>query len=635
MKMFNKSKKHNKENDVSFARNRDNRCSIKSTSEWDNPKYKYGDGGVYTGGNDITKASYAYSVPTAPKKTRGPRSCPGAPMYTIDERHSVREGKNNRNRQNPYVNESYYEGKKNRKHDHERMNQNMLLNNSLMSQSTYHHKKNHHVLNSRNLNEFINTSEYDSSGPSPLSMCRRNNYKTSDIHKNYRYPDERDSLNYTDNDDTDYEDNFDHLLQIKVKEYQDKYYKWRNKAKEMRNRYASELLHYQSQVDKLEDRLEKQQKRAKEIDRRLAFEIAKNRELEKSLRNADEELKKWKLKVRNHDNMLSDKFSQINHSHTDESATIPITGAGEALCVLTDSNADILNNISHKNTINSSLMFNNFVPRSGNEIDDDCYVFKNNRLTDNESTCNLEQTRDCPRSNSVLSQYNHPSPLEPYPIETVCPTIEEEYCNLGEPEVGCNKKAIHFAPLASVEKFDEKLSDCNSVTEEEKSGNKCNNQKLDKNNLENFVHNIKPSPLRKSLSDSDIQLITKVNVKRTISPPLSLEGNDDKDVEIKPPLPPKPPHLSKYKTKAIHLAEEYGYSSEEEIDSNVILIDRQLRKRGDRVKFLPPRKIVNSKTYSCYRNQERKAMEAFEYLHDFSTDVSGLQSSPDYISPYH
>lgn len=140
-------------------------------------------------------------------------------MYTIDERYSIRESKG-RSRQNPYVNESYYEGKKNRNHD--RMSQNVVLNTSLMSQSTY--KKNHQVLNNRNMNEFINTSEYDSSGPSPLSMCRRANYKTSDIHKNYRYPDERDSLNYTDNDDTDYEDNFDHLLQMKVKVSKNKIY---------------------------------------------------------------------------------------------------------------------------------------------------------------------------------------------------------------------------------------------------------------------------------------------------------------------------------------------------------------------------------------------------------------------------
>uniref|UniRef100_A0A0K0F481 FH2 domain-containing protein n=1 Tax=Strongyloides venezuelensis TaxID=75913 RepID=A0A0K0F481_STRVS len=629
MKMFNKSKKHNKENEVSFARNRDSRCSTKSNSGWDNSKCKYNDGGVYTGNVDITKSSYAYSVPTAPKKTRGPRSCPGVPMYTIDERHSLRETKG-RSRQNPYVNESYYEGKKHRKHEMDRMNQSVILNTSLMSQSTYH-KKNHNVLNNRNLNEFISTSEYDSSGPSPLSMCRRNNYKISDIHSKYRYPDERDSLNYTDNDDTDYEDNFDHLLRMKVKEYQDKYYKWRNKAKEMRNKYASELLHYQNQVEKLEDCIDKQQKRMKEIDRRLSFEVAKNRELEKSLRNADEELKKWKLKVKNQENMLSDKFSQINHSHTDES-TIPIAGAGEALCVLTDSNADILNNLAHKNKMNSNLMFNNFIPRPGDEGDDDCYVFKNTRHTDNESTCNLEQTRDCPRSNSVLSQCNHPSPLEPYVMESVCTTIEEEYCSLTGDEMTCDKKTIQFAPLASMEKFDEKISDCISVTREEKNEKKENIKEIERND---FLDNIKPSSLRKSFSDSNIQEIRKPKIKGIISPPPSLEEYVEKEVELKPPLPPKPSHLSKYKTKAVPLEEYYPYSSDDEIDSNTALIERQLRKRGNRVKFVPPRKVINSKTYSCYRNQERKAMETFEYLHDFSTDVSGLQSSPDYISPYH
>ncbi|CAB3407272.1 unnamed protein product [Caenorhabditis bovis] len=59
------------------------------------------------------------------------------------------------------------------------------------------------------------------------------------------------------------------------------------------------------------------------------------------------------------------------------------------------------------------------------------------------------------------------------------------------------------------------------------------------------------------------------------------------------------------------------------------LIERQLRKRGEVVKFNPPRRTVQSKHFKRFGKMERSALAEFEYLQDMSTDVSGMMSSPE------
>uniref|UniRef100_A0A0N4ZSF6 Formin-J n=1 Tax=Parastrongyloides trichosuri TaxID=131310 RepID=A0A0N4ZSF6_PARTI len=623
MKMF-RSKKHNKENDVSFARNRESRCSTKSNSGWDDSKYKFEDGGVYVGDMDVTKASYAYSVPTAPKMTKGPRSCPGAPMYTIDERQSIRESKK-KNRQNLYVNESYYEGKKqNKKHDNDRLNHSSIMNNSLMSHST-HNKRNHHVLNNSNLNAFNHTSEYGSAGPSPMPMYYRNEYKPSEMQTNYRYREERESLNYTDNDSTDNDDNVSYL----VKHYETEIKKLKKKIKEDRKKYEIQLCKNQGDIETYKTLYEQYRKAVAREHRRYTLESDKARELKRLLSNAHSRILELELKLKTHDNIFHDKYSQINHSHTDES-TAPI-GAGEALCMLTDSNADILNNLAKKNNQNSKISFNDFVSFPDGQADDVCDEVKNFRLIDTESNCNYEQARDCPRTNSVLSIGIHPSPLEPYIGESVCSKIDEEYCSLAGDEIINDQRTINVAPLAQMEKF----SDCVSVSkvEEEKNDEKSEEEKTESDSLENVIRQIKPqpSPLRRSFSDSDLRTRVEDDILIENLPLPSIEEFDEDCREIKPPIPPKPSHLSKCKTKAP--MEMYTCSTDDEADSRA-LIERQLRKRGDRIKFLPPRRTINQKLYRHFGKHERKALESFEYLQDVSTDVSGMQSSPDYLSPY-
>ncbi|CAI2298996.1 unnamed protein product [Caenorhabditis sp. 36 PRJEB53466] len=67
-------------------------------------------------------------------------------------------------------------------------------------------------------------------------------------------------------------------------------------------------------------------------------------------------------------------------------------------------------------------------------------------------------------------------------------------------------------------------------------------------------------------------------------------------------------------------------SSEEE---RLSLIERQLKKKGGLVKYNPPRTKIHDKHYKRFGKNERSALAEFEYLQDMSTDVSGLQSSPE------
>ncbi|KAF1769962.1 hypothetical protein GCK72_001779 [Caenorhabditis remanei] len=67
-------------------------------------------------------------------------------------------------------------------------------------------------------------------------------------------------------------------------------------------------------------------------------------------------------------------------------------------------------------------------------------------------------------------------------------------------------------------------------------------------------------------------------------------------------------------------------SSEEE---RMSIINRQLKKKGGLVKYNPPRTKIHDKYYKRFGKNERTALAEFEYLQDMSTDVSGMQSSPE------
>ncbi|CBM41234.1 ANK_REP_REGION domain-containing protein [Caenorhabditis elegans] len=72
-----------------------------------------------------------------------------------------------------------------------------------------------------------------------------------------------------------------------------------------------------------------------------------------------------------------------------------------------------------------------------------------------------------------------------------------------------------------------------------------------------------------------------------------------------------------------------GGSSDSSEEERLSLIERQLKKKGGLVKYNPPRTKIHDKHYKRFGKNERSALAEFEYLQDMSTDVSGLQSSPE------
>uniref|UniRef100_A0A183F1N4 RHDF1 protein n=1 Tax=Gongylonema pulchrum TaxID=637853 RepID=A0A183F1N4_9BILA len=58
-----------------------------------------------------------------------------------------------------------------------------------------------------------------------------------------------------------------------------------------------------------------------------------------------------------------------------------------------------------------------------------------------------------------------------------------------------------------------------------------------------------------------------------------------------------------------------------------------LRRRGDNVRFIPPRRVVRQATFRHFGRREQSALAEFDYLQELSTDASGIVTSSDYSSP--
>uniref|UniRef100_A0A8R1DLP0 Uncharacterized protein n=1 Tax=Caenorhabditis japonica TaxID=281687 RepID=A0A8R1DLP0_CAEJA len=72
-----------------------------------------------------------------------------------------------------------------------------------------------------------------------------------------------------------------------------------------------------------------------------------------------------------------------------------------------------------------------------------------------------------------------------------------------------------------------------------------------------------------------------------------------------------------------------GGSSDSSEEDRLSIIERQLKKKGGLVKYNPPRTKIHDRHYKRFGKNERSALAEFEYLQDMSTDVSGMQSSPE------
>lgn len=129
------------------------------------------------------------------------------------------------------------------------------------------------------------------------------------------------------------------------------------------------------------------------------------------------------------------------------------------------------------------------------------------------------------------------------------------------------------------------------------------------------------SPLRRSHSDSELQaVLSAMNAReiprRLISPGVALPSDTFDEADGYGGNTEKPTNLS----------------SDEDFAA-LELIGKQLKRRGDVVRFIPPRRTLREATYRQFGQKERNALAEFDYLFDLSTDASAIASSPDYPQP--
>uniref|UniRef100_A0A1I7XNI5 DUF3591 domain-containing protein n=1 Tax=Heterorhabditis bacteriophora TaxID=37862 RepID=A0A1I7XNI5_HETBA len=118
----------------------------------------------------------------------------------------------------------------------------------------------------------------------------------------------------------------------------------------------------------------------------------------------------------------------------------------------------------------------------------------------------------------------------------------------------------------------------------------------------------------RSLSDTDIHsLIQREEQKNEIGKELYYRKKEEQTF------------LKDLYVREVESGESSGSSDEE----TYRVFEKQLKKRGDVVKFQPPRIAIHPKHYRRFGKMERSALAEFEYLQDISTDVSGMMSSPE------
>ncbi|UMM14411.1 hypothetical protein L5515_002231 [Caenorhabditis briggsae] len=132
-----------------------------------------------------------------------------------------------------------------------------------------------------------------------------------------------------------------------------------------------------------------------------------------------------------------------------------------------------------------------------------------------------------------------------------------------------------------------------------------------------------PKTPKRSSSDSDI--IGAKGAADTVS--LAMEP-------IAQPPPPAYEQRQKYTRTSSWLRRNMvnpddDGSSDSSEEERLSIIERQLKKKGGLVKYNPPRTKIHDKHYKRFGKDERSALAEFAYLEDMSTDVSGMQTSPE------
>ncbi|KAJ1371755.1 hypothetical protein KIN20_033757 [Parelaphostrongylus tenuis] len=520
MKMFKNRKGSNKENLPNINRGNMERSSTTSNDF----ETKRNAAGVYAGESRHSKEIHIpnpYSVVTAPKKTKGPRSCPGAPMDDRSFRSNSYRGKP--------LNDRY-----------------SSMNSSLRYENIGRMRND--MLRHETINEYSSESA-NSSRDSPPDVQSRKEKMASESQRYYTS---------TLNDSTDDDDGANlRILQLEAK------------LKRARELIRCTRRDMSERIEELQDEIERKRQDYDTLkwhykQARKAFEDERkiNARQTKKLHQALEEVSRLKAMLTEHSN--------------DSSFLIPYcgglppmcygSGAGEALCSLTETQSDC---------VNDRLC-------SINEIHEDNVSERLSSQT--EHTTTRESTAESPLNNEHQED-----------MQDEVRVFRTAECDTPPPE----RPRATGSPIVS-------LSSHVPTTDYTISND--------------FI----PQRLHRSLSDTDIralllqeagkgELRKDKTLMQGLSHPRSRAIRRDFDYYVRG-----------YNEK---MNEDNPVSSSD--DETYRILERQLKKKGGVVRFHPPRATVQPRHYKRFGKMERCALAEFDYLQDISTDVSALQSSPE------
>lgn len=515
MKMFKNKKGSNKENLPNMNRNTLERSSTASSDFVTSRN----DAGVYTGESRRSREIHIpnpYSVVTAPKKTKGPRSCPGAPMGDRSFRSNSYRGKPLNDRYSSMNGSKRYENVGRRRND------------------IYHRET---------IIEYSSESA-NSSRESPPDVQSRKEMSS----ESQRY------YSNTLNDSTDDDDGANmKILQLEAK---------LKRAKELIRCTRRDMS---ERIEQLQDEIErksqdydtlkwyyKQARKAIEDERKI------NARQTKKLHQALEEVSRLKAMLTEHSNESSFLIPYCG-------ALPPMcydSGAGEALCSLVE---------AHSDSVNDRL-------------------------------CSMNENHEDNISERLSSQTEHTTTRE----STAEPHLNNEHQDEMQDEVRVFRTAECDTPPPERPRATgspiEALSSYVPITDFTVSND--------------FVP-------QRSLSDTDIRaLILQEIEKRETRKKMSVEGEYH-------------PRLCSIRRDFDYYVRGYNEKMHEDDsmsssdDETYRILEKQLKKKGEVVRFQPPRVTVQPKHYKRFGKMERCALAEFDYLQDISTDVSALQSSPE------
>uniref|UniRef100_A0A0R3RSK6 PEHE domain-containing protein n=1 Tax=Elaeophora elaphi TaxID=1147741 RepID=A0A0R3RSK6_9BILA len=349
----------------------------------------------------------------------------------------------------------------------------------------------------RNLDE-VKTSEYGSADPSPTDSSQSA------------------PLPFV-------ESKPDTEFKAEIQKYEFEIRRLRKRLKEERHYFKGQIVAVQKEKDHMRRYLEKASRAVMHIQRAIDQERRKNSNLRKQLHESDIIIIGLQNQLRNNQYREVERMGSVSCP----SCGSTIVGAGEALCALTHSNANLYDD--------------SFTPNVS-DAPDEVKSFRNERCS---------------------------TPAAPPPPRISSPSMKDS--NVIPEQIAISEKSCVKSPH---------------------------------------------SPLRRSYSDSELPSMVSTTEVESVSQECLLQ-------------------LTHLPTRGELLSESLdgtSFSSDEET-TTIELLEKQLRRRGDNVRFVPPRRAVRQATFRRFGRKEISALAEFDYLQNLSTDASGIATSSDYSSP--